>query len=69
MKPLCPRCNNVHPSNAARAVHLFAHTPQSYRSALGGPLRGSRAEAEADWCESAASWHVDYHAPVLPAPT
>lgn len=68
MKPPCPKCGHVHPSNAARAVSLFAHFPQGYRSALGGPLRHSRAEAEADWCEQVATWHVDYDAQQAPGP-
>lgn len=40
----------VIPSNAARAVERFRPGgPIGYVSALGGPIRATRAEAEADW--------------------
>lgn len=49
-KPLCPMCDSVHPSNAAQVAGFFRPGPRRYRSLLGGPLRDTRAEAEADYC-------------------
>lgn len=49
--PTCPDCGTVHGSDAARAVGLFGPTLR-YRPASGGPLRATRAEAEADECKA-----------------
>lgn len=44
-------CGRTHESNMARAVGLFRPDgPVGYRAQSGGPLRATRAEAEADEC-------------------
>lgn len=55
MSAPCPRCQHIHPSNAARAVGLFSRLAPTYVSSLGGPERVTRAEAQDDWCEQQAS--------------
>lgn len=55
--PTCPRCNTVHPSNAAVAVGRFGTTPRGYVANLTDRptvLRQTRAEAEADYCAAVA---------------
>ena len=48
----CPKCGHIHVANEARAVGRFDPTlPTMYAAASGGgPLRATRAEAEADEC-------------------
>lgn len=51
----CPVCHHAHASDMARAVGRFKpEGPDGYRAQSGGPLRATRAEAEADECRSRA---------------
>ena len=51
--PTCPDCDTIHGSDAARAVGLFIRGGLlGYRAKSGGPLRATRAEAEADECKA-----------------
>lgn len=57
MTPPCPVCTFVHASDMARAVGRFRHEgPTGYRARSGGPLRTTRADAEADECMSRQAW-------------
>lgn len=56
MAECCHACSTVHPSDAAVAVGRFdPHGVRGYRSRLGGPLRPTRSEVEADYCTARQS--------------
>lgn len=49
--PTCSTCQTIHGADAAVAVGRFiSPVVAGFRSRLGGPLRGTRDEAEADFC-------------------
>lgn len=51
-KASCGTCGWVHPSDASIAVGRFSGDPVKYKAngVTDALLRGSRAEAERDWC-------------------
>lgn len=53
MKPACPKCRTIHPSNAAIAYGRFR--PEGSLGYVAtypdAPIRPTRAEAEADYCK------------------
>jgi hypothetical protein len=52
MKPACPKCRTIHPSNATRIVGMFSYDYPVFRADYdGAPRRHTRAEAEADYCK------------------
>ena len=56
MKPVCPTCGHVHPSDCVRAVGRFDDGAAVYAARLPEALvRQTRAEAEADWCKAMAA--------------
>lgn len=56
LKPFCPECGRVHPSDCVRAVGRFDDGAAVYAARLPEALvRQTRAEAEADWCKAMAA--------------
>lgn len=55
MSDRCDHCGQVHPTNAAVAIGRFdPRGPSGWRANHAfAEVRATRAEAEADWCESA----------------
>lgn len=52
-KPACAECGWIHPSDAAHAIGKFDPAgPIGYVSRLGGSVRPTRGEAEADYCNT-----------------
>lgn len=51
LRPPCPDCGNTHSAGDIHAVGRFRPAGVlGYRARSGGPLRATRAEAEADAC-------------------
>ena len=53
MKPACPRCRTINPAEAVRAIDRFdRRRTTTYAAAYtGAPIRETREQAEADYCQ------------------
>ena len=53
MKPACPHCHTIHPAEAVRAIDRFDRRRRTTYAAAytGAPIRASREQAEADYCQ------------------
>lgn len=50
--PTCPRCGWTHAPNSSTTIagSRFTRPIAGYQSRLGGPVRATREEADADYC-------------------